>query len=154
MPLFKIFLSMKKSLFNLIVVCSLITITTTNKAFTQNSVQKQLLSVKPMSQDASVLRHVVLFSFKENTSDQDVDKIVEAFSALPDKISQIKDYEWGLNNSPEGLNDGLTHCFLVTFASEEDRAIYLPHPEHQAFVKILRPHLEKAVVVDYWANEK
>lgn len=154
MPLFKIFLSMKKSLFNLIVVCSLITITTTNKAFTQNSVQKQVLSVKPMSQDASVLRHVVLFSFKENTSDQDVDKIVEAFSALPDKISQIKDYEWGLNNSPEGLNDGLTHCFLVTFASEEDRAIYLPHPEHQAFVKILRPHLEKAVVVDYWANEK
>ena len=154
MPLFKIFLSMKKSLFNLIVVCSLITITTTNKAFTQNSVQKQVLSVKPMSQDASVLRHVVLFSFKENTSDQDVDKIVEAFSALPDKISQIKDYEWGLNNSPEGLNDGLTHCFLVTFASEEDRAIYLPHPEHLAFVKILRPHLEKAVVVDYWANEK
>ena len=154
MPLFKIFLSMKKSLFNLIVVCSLITITTTNKAFTQNSVQKQVLSVKPMSEDASVLRHVVLFSFKENTSDQDVDKIVEAFSALPDKISQIKDYEWGLNNSPEGLNDGLTHCFLVTFASEEDRAIYLPHPEHQAFVKILRPHLEKAVVVDYWANEK
>src|SRR5690606_2722823 len=154
MPLFKIFLSMKKPLFSLIVVCSLITITTTHKAFTQNSVQKQVLSVKPMSEDASVLRHVVLFSFKENTSDQDVDKIVEAFSALPDKISQIKDYEWGLNNSPEGLNDGLTHCFLVTFASEEDRAIYLPHPEHQAFVKILRPHLEKAVVVDCWANEK
>lgn len=106
-----------------------------------------------MSENEPLLRHVVLFAFKEDATEQDIREIEEAFSALPGKIPEIKDYEWGTNNSPEGLNDGLTHCFLVTFASEEDRAIYLPHPEHQAFVKILRPHLEKAVVVDYWTNE-
>ena len=64
----------------------------------------------------------------------------------------IKSFEWGLNNSPEGLDKGLTHCFFVTFDSEKDRDEYLPHPAHQEFVAILKPHLEDAVVVDYWAN--
>ncbi len=119
----------------------------------QESTRLQVLSQSTMTKKEPVLRHVVLFAFKESSSESDVRRIEEAFSDLPAKIPQIKDYEWGTNNSPEGLNDGLTHCFLVTFASEEDRAIYLPHPEHKAFVDILRPHLEKAVVVDYWTNE-
>lgn len=108
-------------------------------------------SINPPS---SKLRHVVLFGFREDASSEDVKKVEEAFSALPSKIPQIIGYEWGINNSPEGLNDGLTHCFLVTFKSEEDRAIYLPHPAHQDFVKVLQPHLEKAVVVDYWTRGK
>lgn len=120
----------------------------------QNSHQKQLLSKEIMETKTAKLRHVVLFSFKENASQEDIHNVEQAFSALPDKIPQIKDYEWGINNSPEGLNDGLTHCFLVTFDSEEDRSVYLPHPAHKAFVKILMPHLDRAVVVDYWANEK
>ncbi|MGE5945005.1 MAG: Dabb family protein, partial [Flavobacteriales bacterium] len=55
-----------------------------------------------------------------------------------------------LNNSPEGLNKGFTHCFLVTFDSEEDRAVYLPHPAHKAFIDILSPHLDDVLVIDYW----
>src|SRR5690625_4854309 len=106
-----------------------------------------------MEAQAKKLRHVVMFQFKETSSDEDVRKVEEAFAALPSQISEIKDYEWGINNSPEGLNQGLTHCFLVTFESEEDRDAYLPHPAHEAFVEILGPHLEKAVVLDYWAND-
>ncbi|MEL6593896.1 MAG: Dabb family protein, partial [Bacteroidota bacterium] len=46
-----------------------------------------------------------------------------------------------------------THCYLLTFASEEDRdSVYTPHPQHQAFVQSLQPHLEKVFVVDYWTN--
>jgi hypothetical protein len=98
------------------------------------------------------LRHVVLFKFKESSSPGDVKTVEEAFAALPAKIPAIKDFEWGINNSPEGLDKGFTHCFLVTFASEEDRAIYLPHPDHKAFVDVLSPHLEDVLVVDYWAE--
>jgi len=50
------------------------------------------------------------------------------------------------------LNKGLTHCFFVTFHSEEDRAIYLPHPDHKAFVVVLSPHLDDVTVVDYWTK--
>ena len=96
------------------------------------------------------LRHVVLFKFKEGTSDEDIKKVEAAFAELPSKIPQIKDFEWGTNNSPEGLDKGFTHCFFLTFASEEDRAIYLPHPDHKAFGAVLSPHLEDVLVVDYW----
>jgi hypothetical protein len=98
------------------------------------------------------LRHVVLFKFKESSSAYDIKKVEEAFKSLPAKIPQIKRFEWGTNNSPEGLDKGFTHCFLLTFASEEDRAIYLPHPDHKAFGAVLGPHLEDVLVVDYWTD--
>lgn len=100
-----------------------------------------------------VLRHVVLFKFKETSSEEDVQKVVDAFRALPDKIPQVHDFEYGTNNSPEGLDAGFTHAILMTFKSEADRDIYLPHPAHQEFIEVLKPHMDKALVVDYWAKK-
>lgn len=102
---------------------------------------------------SKLLRHVVLFKFKEGTAATDIKKVEDAFRALPSKIKEVKAFEWGTNNSPEGLNDGYTHCFFVSFNSEQDRAVYLPHPEHQAFVTVLKPYLDKVLVVDYWAGQ-
>jgi hypothetical protein len=101
--------------------------------------------------ESKMLRHVVQFQFKATSSEADVQRVVDAFRALTGKISEIADFEHGSNNSPEGLNDGFTHCFLVTFASEKDRKVYLDHADHQAFVSVLKPHLEKVQVIDYWA---
>ncbi len=98
----------------------------------------------------SQLRHVVLFSFKEASSEKDIENIIKAFEALPSKIKQIKGFEWGLNNSPENLNQGLTHAFILTFSSEKDRDDYLVHPDHEAFGKVVGPHIGKVVVVDFW----
>ena len=114
--------------------------------------KKDTMTNTNMSQD-SLLRHVVLFKFKEGTSAENIKKVEDAFRALPSKISQIKGYEWGLNNSPEGLEKGFTHCFFLTFNSAEDRAIYLPHPDHKAFGKVLGPHLDDVLVVDYWTSK-
>ncbi|MBB4080688.1 hypothetical protein GGR28_003323 [Lewinella aquimaris] len=100
----------------------------------------------------SLLRHAVFFSFKETATPAQIDSVQQAFSALPGQIDAIRDYEWGVNNSPEGLNKGFTHAFFVTFHSEADRETYLPHPAHMAFVKVLEPHLEDVFVVDYWAQ--
>ena len=98
------------------------------------------------------LRHVVLFKFTEASTSADIQKVEAAFIDLPSKIKEIKKIEWGLNNSPEGLNKGFTHCFFVTFNSEEERSIYLPHPAHIAFVNVLSSHLEDVLVLDYWAK--
>ena len=99
------------------------------------------------------LRHMVIFKFNEDSSTEDVDRLNKSFIALADSISVIQDFEWGLNDSPENFHQDFTHCYLVTFASEEDRdSIYAPHPAHQAFVESLGPHLEKVFVVDYWAQ--
>ena len=99
------------------------------------------------------LRHVVLLKFKDGASAADVKKVEDAFRALRSKIPTIVDLEWGTNNSPEGLADGFTHCFFLTFDDAEGRAVYLPHPEHKAFGKVLGPHLDKVLVVDYVAKE-
>lgn len=99
-----------------------------------------------------VLRHVVLFKFTDTATPEDVKRVEDAFGGLAGKISQIKDYEWGTNSSPENLNQGLTHCFFVTFHSDKDRDDYLVHPDHQAFVEVLKPHLDKVTVIDYWTK--
>ncbi|MDW7694515.1 Dabb family protein [Flammeovirgaceae bacterium SG7u.111] len=99
------------------------------------------------------LRHVVLFKLKDSTTTADIEKVKTAFAALPSQIEEIKGFEWGLNNSSEGLDKGYTHCFLLTFDSEEGRAAYLPHPAHKAFGDILTPYLEDVLVVDYWTTD-
>jgi len=98
------------------------------------------------------LRHVVVFKFKDGTPPEKVQEIADAFAALPEKIDSIVDFEWGLNNSPEGHDQGFTHVFLVTFDDAAGREKYLPHPAHKAFVNLLRPHLEKVFVVDYFVK--
>ena len=99
-----------------------------------------------------VLRHVVLFKFKDGTGEEQVEQIERAFCALPDKVDAIYDFEWGTYVSVENLQQGFTHCFVVTFLSEADRAAYLPHPDHKAFGELLGPHLDKVLVIDYWTR--
>lgn len=99
------------------------------------------------------LKHAVFFRFKKESAAADIQKVEEAFAALPSKIDAIKRFEWGTNNSPETKDEGFTHCFMVTFDSEEGRAAYLPHADHQAFVEVLKPHLDAPRVLDFWAQK-
>lgn len=103
--------------------------------------------------ESRMLRHVVLFKFKDTSSKEEVEKVVDAFRSLKTSIPQVADFEFGTDNSPEGLANGFTHCFLITFKSEADREVYLPHPKHKEFVDILKPHLDKVQVIDYWASK-
>lgn len=98
------------------------------------------------------LRHLVLFKFKETVTASEITIVEKEFALLPSKIEQVKDYEWGINNSPENLNKGFTHGFLLTFDSENGRDQYLPHPAHMRFVKIIEPLIEDVLVIDYWTN--
>lgn len=110
------------------------------------------MSQAQTNKEPKVLRHVVLFKFKDTSSPEDVKKVENAFADLAGKLPLIKGYEWGKNNSPENLNQGLTHCFILTFSSDKDRDEYLVHPDHKAFGKILGPHLDKVTVVDFWTE--
>ena len=98
------------------------------------------------------LRHVVLFAFRNSASADQVHAVVSDFGRLKDAVPGIAAYEWGTNVSPEGLNDGYTHCFTLTFATVEDRDAYLVHAAHQAFVATLGACLERSLVLDYWTR--
>lgn len=97
------------------------------------------------------IRHVVCFKFKEDATKEQIVKVVKTFEDLKKKkkIAEIENFEWGTNNSPEGLNKGFTHCFILTFANEKARDAYLPHPDHKAFGKVLKPILDDVFVIDF-----
>jgi hypothetical protein len=114
-----------------------------------------LLTVASNAQSApgeKLLRHVVLFKFKEGTTPQQIKQVEDAFRALPSKINLIKGFEWGTNVSPENLAQGYTHCFFLTFSSAADRDAYLVDPAHKDFGKLLGPYLDKVTVIDFWSQ--
>lgn len=99
------------------------------------------------------LRHVVAFKFKDTVPKEKIKEVEEAFRALKGLISEIVSYEWGTNNSPEKLDKGFTHGFILTFRSEKDRDAYLVHPEHKKFGALVGPVLADVFVIDFWAKE-
>lgn len=96
-----------------------------------------------------LFRHAVYFQFKDSATDEEIQRVVDEFLLLKEKIDTIVNIEWGISESVEGLNDDFTHCFLVSFKDKAGLETYIPHPEHKKFVKILKPSLEKVFVFDY-----
>ncbi len=103
--------------------------------------------------ETKMLRHVVLFKFKDDATPEQVKQVESAFRKRPSENKEIKSLEWGTNNSTENLNQALSHCLFVSFSSEKDRDAYLPHPAHKAFGDIVKPYIDKVVVVDYWVKD-
>ncbi|MFL5620963.1 MAG: Dabb family protein [Gemmatimonadaceae bacterium] len=100
---------------------------------------------------AGAVRHVVVFRYKPDASPEKIRQVTEAFVALREKIPGILALEYGVNNSPEKLNQGFTHVFQVTFTNAAARDAYLPHPAHKAFGTLLGSLgiLDAVFVVDY-----
>lgn len=97
------------------------------------------------------VRHIVVFRFREDATEAQIEQLTEAFRGLQHSIPGILAFEHGRNHSPEGQDQGFDHVYTITFESAEARDIYLPHPEHQAFGRTLGElGIHEAVfVVDY-----
>ena len=99
-----------------------------------------------------VLRHVVMYKFKDDMTPAQVQEVINAFAGLSKKVDSIIGFEHGTNVSKEGKSEGFTHVFVVTFKNEADLAAYLVHPAHDAYVKVVRDRREKVIVFDFWAD--
>jgi hypothetical protein len=97
------------------------------------------------------VRHVVVFKYKPTATQAQINEVTTAFRDLKKTIPGIVSFEHGVNNSPENLNKGFTHVYLLTFENAQARDTYLPHPEHKKFGALLGKLgvLEEAFVVDY-----
>ena len=95
------------------------------------------------------VKHVALFKFKEGTSQEQIDKVLEALMDLTESIPGIEDYVAGTNSSPESLNKGFTHGFVMTFTDAAARDAYLTHAEHERFKTEALPTIEDLVVFDF-----
>jgi Stress responsive A/B Barrel Domain/FKBP-type peptidyl-prolyl cis-trans isomerase len=100
------------------------------------------------------VRHVVIFKYTPEATAAQIQVITDAFRALTTTIPGIVAFEHGVNNSPERLNQGFTHVYMLTFKDAAARDAYLPHPEHKKFGELLGKSgiFVGAFVVDYAPN--
>jgi hypothetical protein len=90
--------------------------------------------------------HLVLLKFKRP------DKAVELFAALGElklHLPKMLEFHAGPYSSPEGMNQGYTHGFVMTFADEEARNEYLTHPEHVTIKDAFLPFLDAVIAFDF-----
>ena len=93
--------------------------------------------------------HIVLIKFKEGTSPEKVDQIFDEFLDISETIPGIENFVSGPNTSPEGLNQGFTHAFVMTFCDSMARDAYLHHPEHERVKTLATEVFEAVLVVDF-----
>ena len=97
----------------------------------------------------SKVKHVGLFKFKDGTSQEQIDKVMESLLDLTESVPGIEDYVAGTNNNPEGLNDGMTHGFVMTFSDASSRDAYLTHTEHERVKQEVLPLIDRVLVFDF-----
>ncbi|KAL2126984.1 hypothetical protein VTI74DRAFT_11534 [Chaetomium olivicolor] len=103
------------------------------------------------------ITHIVLFQFKRGADPVAVDRACAKFLSLKDEClapnsnyAYIQSITGGRDNSPEGLQHGLTHAFVVRFANTDDRNYYVEQdPVHQTFKKEIGELVEKVTVLDF-----
>ena len=97
-----------------------------------------------------LLRHIVLFRFKEDADAEQITEAGQAFIALQDQVTAVQDVEWGRAiNEPASY----THCLLVSVQTEADLQAYGEHPAHVAIGEQYGHLVEDAVVFDFWTKE-
>lgn len=94
-------------------------------------------------------RHFGMFQFKEGVNNKEIDECFSTMQSMVGKIPGFLEIEYGPYDSSEGLNDGYTHGFIMTFDSPESREAYLPHPIHETVKDFVVPKLERVVVFDF-----
>ncbi len=96
-----------------------------------------------------MVRHYGVFQFKPEVTEAQIDECFSAMIGMVGQIPGLRDLEHGPYESPEGLNEGFTHGFIMTFDSPESRDVYLPHPVHESVKDIVVPRLERVIVFDF-----
>jgi len=97
----------------------------------------------------SRVHHMALLRFKPTATEEKVQALWTALAVLKQKLPGILYFAAGPYASPEGLNQGFTHGFLMTFVDAAARDSYLVHPEHERVKENFLPFVENVVVFDF-----
>jgi hypothetical protein len=83
-----------------------------------------------------MLRHIVLTTFAESTTDRQKQDLADALRTLPALIDDIATYSVGLDLGLSDQNAGL--AIVAEFADVEAYRRYVDHPDHQRVAASLR----------------
>ena len=95
-----------------------------------------------------MIDHLVLFTLKDDASQQDEEDVIRTFRELGSKIPNLVDFSIGKNFSERSR--GYTHGLFARFHTRDDLQAYLKHPDHLSAVEKLEVIQEgQRLVVDY-----
>lgn len=79
-----------------------------------------------------MFRHVVLFAWVTDATDEQKAAVAAGLKELPGAIPEIRRYDFG---GDAGISEG-NHEFAIVadFDSEQDYLVYRDHPAHLAFI--------------------
>jgi hypothetical protein len=96
---------------------------------------------------AAMVKHVVLWAFKESVSQTERDSILDAVRDLRARVPSLRSLEVGENFSPARAQ-GYTHVLLETFDDRDGLAAYATHADHVPVVARLREAASQLLAVD------
>lgn len=79
-----------------------------------------------------MIRHIVLTRFRPDTQQDTITSIYAGLESLTARLPGAQGFTGGRSTSPEGIERGYQHGFVVDFDSWADLQTYADHPEHQA----------------------
>jgi len=98
-----------------------------------------------------MVRHIVMIKLKDIPAaferQNAINQIKASLEALPDKISEIKNYEVGLNINPNPLAYEIV--LISEFDNFNDLNSYKEHPEHIKVLELIAKYKENSVFNDY-----
>lgn len=78
-----------------------------------------------------MIRHVVIFTWNDDTTADDVDEVIERLRSLPALIPELRGYAVG----PDlGLGANADFAVVADFDDVTGFEAYRDHPEHQAVI--------------------
>ncbi|KAL2108757.1 hypothetical protein VUR80DRAFT_3382 [Thermomyces stellatus] len=103
------------------------------------------------------ITHIVMFKWKDSADEASISEATSHFLSLKKRCTHpvyktpyILSLTGGRDNSPEGLQDGLTHAFVVEFRSVWERDYYVrDDPDHRVFKDSIEKIVDKVVVMDF-----
>lgn len=102
------------------------------------------------------ITHIVLFKYRSDITWNDLESHFSYFMSLKTRSLHprsgtplIKSLRAGKNTSWEPFSKGMTHAFVLEFASQDDLDYYLTkEPVHMQFSRDAKPLIEDSLVVD------
>jgi len=91
--------------------------------------------------------HIVMFKFKENNKEQNLQQVKQLLQELLPQIKELKSIEVGINLSKSDRAWDMS--LYSTFDSLDDLSIYATHPSHLDVLEVIRSVILESKVVDY-----
>ena len=95
-----------------------------------------------------MIKHIVLLTWKENVSQEQINAVTAGFRSLGEEIEEVVGYEFG--QDAQIFKGNADYALVAEFQNESDLRAYVVHPRHQELLaKVTGPLLKSFQSVQF-----